>query len=416
MIETDSAGFPIVVDDLDDDWLLSLVEDAETQARAAERRKLRYAAQWCRLHLADRYDERDERVGGDGTPAVAEFAAEPFGAALQISTHAARQLMADALNLQHRLPLIWARVEALDVPAWRACRNAQATGHLTRDAAAVVDRELAARAGTCGVTLIDRAIAAAEAHADPAEQHAEETLTRGSWDVRLFHGPAAGHGRWVGTSILEITGDTLELTRLHDNICATADQLARDGDDEALEVRKAKAVGVLTRKMDGGRPPRTKLFLHADLDDLTDDTIGPGSAERLGPATMTKIKDWVGRSQVTILPVLRMDRADAQDRRHPPTWMRELVTLRDPHCVLPWCSHDARSCDLDHIEPYVDPDHGGPPGQTNPANLAPLCRRHHRAKTKRHWHYQRHPDGTYAWTSSHGRRYAVTPSGTYPLG
>ena len=233
MIETDAAGFGIQVDDLDADWLLSLVEDAETQSRAAERRKLRYAAQWCRLHPAEEHDERDEPVGGDGTPLVAEFAAEPFGAALQVSTHAARQLMADALDLQCRLPLIWARVEALEVPGWRARRIAQATSHLTREQAAIVDRALVARAGSCGGVLIDRAIATASADADPTEQESEEARARQSWDVRLFHGPAAGPGRWAGTSILEITGDTLSLTRLHDLICATAAGLGRAGDPDS---------------------------------------------------------------------------------------------------------------------------------------------------------------------------------------
>jgi hypothetical protein len=86
--------------------------------------------------------------------------------------------------------------------------------------------------------------------------------------------------------------------------------------------------------------------------------------------------------------------------------MRELVTLRDPHCVFPWCHTDSRSCDIDD---------GGPPGQTNPANLAPLRRRHHRAKTKRRWTYDRSPDGTYTWTSPHDRRYTVTPIGTDQL-
>ena len=63
--------------------------------------------------------------------------------------------------------------------------------------------------------------------------------------------------------------------------------------------------------------------------------------------------------------------------------MRELVILRDGHCVFPWCPTDARGCDQDHIDPYVPIDDGGPPGQTHPENLAPLCRRHHRCKTSR---------------------------------
>jgi hypothetical protein len=74
--------------------------------------------------------------------------------------------------------------------------------------------------------------------------------------------------------------------------------------------------------------------------------------------------------------------------------MREVVVLRDGHCVAPWCHRDARSCDLDHIEPYVQPDEGGPPGQTRPSALAPLCRRHHRAQTSGRWRYRRERDGT----------------------
>ncbi|WP_180933588.1 hypothetical protein [Nocardioides ungokensis] len=94
--------------------------------------------------------------------------------------------------------------------------------------------------------------------------------------------------------------------------------------------------------------------------------------ERLGAATITRIKEWVGHSQVTVQPILDLGRGDAVDGREPPGWMRELVILRDGHCVFPWCHHDARSADLDHIEPYVPMDEGGPPGQTGP-RISPRC-------------------------------------------
>ena len=83
-----------------------------------------------------------------------------------------------------------------------------------------------------------------------------------------------------------------------------------------------------------------------------------------------------------------MDRTDRVDQHDPPEWMRELVILRDSECVFPYCHNNARDCDLDHIEAYVEMDDGGPPGQTRPDNLAPLCRRHHRAKTHRGWTYR----------------------------
>ncbi|WP_346387431.1 HNH endonuclease signature motif containing protein [Nocardioides sp.] len=76
---------------------------------------------------------------------------------------------------------------------------------------------------------------------------------------------------------------------------------------------------------------------------------------------------------------------------------------------------DSRSCDLDHIRAYNPgtEDDPGPPGQTTPENLAPLCRRHHRCKTAGRWRCRRSPDATYTWTSPHGRLYQVTSTGTH---
>ena len=124
---------------------------------------------------------------------------------------------------------------------------------------------------------------------------------------------------------------------------------------------------------------------------------------------------------MSIRPVLDPNRTDAVDAHDPPTWMRELVTLSDGHCVFPGCGVDARACDLDHLAPFIPADRGGPPGQTTPANLACLCRRHHRAKIFAGWRYRRLPDDdagdqpgpTYEWTSPHLRthRDTIDPTG-----
>ena len=107
-----------------------------------------------------------------------------------------------------------------------------------------------------------------------------------------------------------------------------------------------------------------------------------------------------------------MARRDAVDSHDPPPWMRDLVHLRDSHCIFPRCTVDARSCDLDHTIPY---DENGPPGQTRADNLAALCRRHHRAKTTGRWRYLRTPDGDYHWHGPSGTTYLVTNSGTRRL-
>src|SRR3954462_16031033 len=88
VIETDGDGAPVFVDDLDADRLLELAAESEAQAWAAERRKLRYAHQWCVLNPPPDDDsvatwstadpsagDCDVALGGDGTPHVAEGAA-----------------------------------------------------------------------------------------------------------------------------------------------------------------------------------------------------------------------------------------------------------------------------------------------------------------------------------------------------
>ena len=428
MIETDARGFAIQIDDLDADWLLALAEDAEIQSRIAERRKLRLAYRWCVLHPAPSETEQatwadagrgagncSATLGGEGAPGVEPYAADQFAAALQVSTLAGQQLMADSLNLIHRLPRIWSRLEALEVAPWRARRVAQLTAGLSQEAAAYVDQRLVGRVDSCGIIRIDRAIADAKAKFDPESVADAEQDARLSWGVRISHG--AGAGSWAGTSWLEAAGDTLDLTRFHDLVCATAERLRQEGDEDTLEIRKAKAIGIITDLATGTSPgssrAQTRLFLHIKASDLADPSRSTiGHVERLGPATLERIRDWLAGSQATILPVLDLSRTDAVDRHDPPAWLRELVIQRDQRCTFPWCGVDARRCDLDHIEPYVPPDRGGPPGQTRPDNLSPLCRRHHRLKTFGGWRYQRNPDGSYTWRSPLGRTYLVTGSGT----
>ncbi len=45
-------------------------------------------------------------------------------------------------------------------------------------------------------------------------------------------------------------------------------------------------------------------------------------------------------------------------------------------------------------------------------NLAPLCRRHHRLKTKTPWTYRTLDIGTWLWTDPHGHTYLRNHNGT----
>ncbi len=131
---------------------------------------------------------------------------------------------------------------------------------------------------------------------------------------------------------------------------------------------------------------------------------GAASIEKLGAATTRLLTDWLTRfaqtgAKITLRPVLDLNSDWAVDQHDPPAAMRETVVLRDAHCVFPGCRRDSRACDLDHITEYLPMEDGGPPGQTRPGNLAPLCRTHHRIKTHTAWHYKRLDDGSYTWTA-----------------
>ncbi len=128
----------------------------------------------------------DESLGGDGTPMVAAFAPEAFAVAIGVSPAAAGQLLGDALDLRHRHPLLWNRVERLEMPAWQARRVAQQTHRLPYAGARWVDDQLAGRSG-CGPVIVDRLVAQAIARYDPEAHEQREDDAKDGWDVELSH-------------------------------------------------------------------------------------------------------------------------------------------------------------------------------------------------------------------------------------
>ncbi|MFW6598936.1 hypothetical protein ACQBAU_15575 [Propionibacteriaceae bacterium Y2011] len=70
--------------------------------------------------------------GGEGTPQVAEFCFAELGAMLGMARYAAEQLVADVLDLRHRLPLCWARVRRGEVRSVVVRRVAAETRWLKR--------------------------------------------------------------------------------------------------------------------------------------------------------------------------------------------------------------------------------------------------------------------------------------------
>jgi hypothetical protein len=68
---------------------------------------------------------------------------------------------------------------------------------------------------------------------------------------------------------------------------------------------------------------------------------------------------------------------------------RLALAVRDGGCVFPDCDRPLSWCEAHHLRHWL---HGGP---TDLANLALLCRAHHRAVHEEGWRLQRQPDGRF---------------------
>ena len=131
----------------------------------------------------------------------------------------------------------------------------------------------------------------------------------------------------------------------------------------------------------------------------------PGRRSRAGPGSRSHA-DSIGDRwtfAITLLPGKACDHAWQTAAYQPSRALRHLVETRHGTCVFPGCRRPAAECDKDHTVPY---DQGG---KTCLCNLAPLCRRHHRAKQARGWHLEQPSSGTLIWTTPSGRRRTTHP-------
>ena len=104
-----TVGFPV-------DDVLAMVASSHQIAAMAEVSTLMYTVDWAAEHGPDSVHDAalldlvyDIPLAGVGAPLVAEDAIAEFAVALGMSDPAARLWIGDALELAHRLPLIFER-------------------------------------------------------------------------------------------------------------------------------------------------------------------------------------------------------------------------------------------------------------------------------------------------------------------
>ena len=397
-------------------------------------------------------------LAGPGAPEVSEFAVIELAAALGRSTDSGRMLLSDAVEARYRLPKIWQRLLDGQVQVWRVRRVTDLTRALTAEAAAFVDAHLAHVIHTASFTTVKRLVAEAAARFNPETAEMEEVDTAATLHVTLDLSTAWSIGTANGVHLSGLL-DRADAEELEHAIHTIADQLAAAGSQDSLDVRRAKALGYLSRgdltldltteassveearqrRLETTKPTR-QVVLHIHLSEAalkSSPEVDPDTG-MLGlhlarvenhhqTLTADAVREWlaVPGTQITVKPVIDLHDQIAVDSYEIPDRISQRVRLKRPTCVFPHCTRTSAKVDLDHIDEYVPPDRGGPPGQTSTATLAPLCRRHHRAKTHPSpvstgsttiaWDYRQLTPTTWLWTSPHSLRFLVHPDGTTTL-
>jgi hypothetical protein len=375
------------------------VIDAARATRGAitdlEIQQLLQAVEWVELHPGDEVDTsvewgmRDLQIAGDGAPTIDEGAIAEFALAIGVSTDSGRTYLGDAVELRYRLPRIWARVTAGEVPVWKARKVAQATRLLPVEGAAFVDQVLYFVIHKCSYAEIDRQVDKARAEFDPqaTEEHRQEAADQRHFDVDLDHVTSDG--------LVHIGGlvDLAVGIRLNDQVAAGAATL----DPELpLDIRRAMAAGMLGADEPG---QEVVIYVHTRPDQAMVDVDNTRSV-----ITPEHLQEWcqAAGTKVTVKPVIDLNEEITTDAYEPTERQKEQTRLRWPTCPFPFCDRPSwrrgAHADNDHITEH-------PAGATTSSNLAPPCRGHHRLKTFTAWTYRRLPGTGWEWTSPLGHRH-----------
>ena len=253
---------------------------------AAEAKQFALAAHWADLHAGDGLEPGRERLPGterlvpirggrsgcvDGCPEINEYAGAELAALLGRSTAAGEQLIADAVAVRHRHPLLWSGIRAGKAPVWLAAKVARRCVAAGLDAAQAewVDSESTPYINTLTpkrfLDLVDARIV--EVDPDAAEERARAKAL-----ARFVH---AGQTDEAGLRTLVArahAGDVTYVVAVLDRIAVI---LAERGDHRPLDVLRADALRIL------GNPARAlALLTGAELEEADPELETPGELGR----------------------------------------------------------------------------------------------------------------------------------------
>lgn len=398
--------------------------------RRAAVEELELAVEWAAVngHLDDESPAAGPRLvafGGQGTPAVVDVSVGEFAIARRSTVHSTHSLIADALDLAHRLPRTWTMVRALELEAWVARRVARRSRRLPADVAAILDGIVADAAGVAPGRMLDL-VEAKLIELTPEDHQLDEARTRQAQGV-WFSAPKTIEGDPTETGHRHLfarlaTADAIWLDATVDRV---ADLLARRPDHQqtAHEQLRALALGLLGRPTElaallgadvdaGTLRPDATVYVHLTPDHLDDDNAGlVARVEEHGPVMVDALARLLGHARITLKPVIDLNSGASHNAYEHPATVRERSRLRMLHDAFPHSASMTVVVDQDHVEPYVH-DPTGPPGQTGDHNTQPLTRRHHRIKTHTGMTVRQVGPARYVWSTPQGLHRIVSQHGT----
>ncbi|WP_170323614.1 HNH endonuclease signature motif containing protein [Cryptosporangium phraense] len=176
---------------------------------------------------------------------------------------------------------------------------------------------------------------------------------------------------------------------------------SEEGGPDPLAQQWATAVAGIVM---GKRAAAPRVALVAPLSTVLGATHEPGNLTGYGPVPPAVARELAGDGQWERWLADRRGVVTDVGRAvyRPPAPLAALIRAIYPTCMFPGCSQPSYRCDLDHNVRRVDG------GTTDPDNLVPLCRRHHRAKDEGGWRVDHDADRKVCtWTSPAGHVYTV---------
>jgi len=172
---------------------------------------------------------------------------------------------------------------------------------------------------------------------------------------------------------------------------------------DALTYIASQALSSLADEVQPHRRPIT-ISVAIDLPTLMGLAENPGQLAGYGaiPASVARRLAADGNWQRFVSDPTTGNLLDfGREKYTPPQELIDYLLARDRVCRFPGCRRTGQSSDIDHAQSWETG------GETNPANLGLLCRRHHRMKTHGGWNLESNPDGSCLWKSPQGKTFFV---------